>query len=100
MTIVLVLKPEFTTTFTRGVLRIVGTIAGLFLATALVHLLPGSVATQIALIFVFTLLLRWIGPANYGIFGVLISALIVFLISITGVSAKEVIWARGINTAA
>ena len=100
MTIVLVLKPEFTTTFTRGVLRIVGTIAGLFLATALVHLLPGSVATQIVLIFVFTVLLRWIGPANYGIFGVLISALIVFLISITGVSAKEVIWARGINTAA
>jgi len=100
MTIVLVLKPEFTTTFTRGLLRIAGTIAGLFLATLLFHFLPGSVALQIILIFVFTLLLRWFGPANYGIFAVAISALVVLLIAITGVSPQELIWARGINTAA
>jgi len=100
MTIVLVLKPEFTTTFSRGLLRIGGTIVGLFLATALFRFLPYSVALQIVLIFVFTLLLRWVGPANYGIFAVAISALVVFLIAITGVSPKEVIWARGINTAA
>jgi len=100
MTIVLVLKPEFTTTFSRGLLRIAGTIAGLFLATALFRFLPDSVTLQILLIFVFTLLLRWVGPANYGIFAVAISALVVYLIAITGVSPKEVIWARGINTAA
>jgi uncharacterized membrane protein YccC len=100
MTIVLVLKPEFTTTFTRGVLRIGGTIVGLFLATALFHFVPETTTHEIILIFVFTLLLRWVGPANYGIFAVAISALIVFLIAITGVSPKEVIWARGINTAA
>ncbi|HKV64046.1 MAG TPA: FUSC family protein [Candidatus Acidoferrum sp.] len=100
MTIVLVLKPEFTTTFTRGVLRIAGTIVGLFLATALFHLVPGTITLQIILIFLFTLLLRWFGPANYGIFAVAISALVVFLIALTGVSPKEVIWARGMNTAA
>jgi uncharacterized membrane protein YccC len=100
MTIVLVLKPEFTTTFTRGVLRIGGTIVGLFLATALFRFLPESVPLQIVLIFIFTLLLRWVGPANYGIFAVAISALVVLLIAITGVSPKEVIWARGLNTAA
>jgi len=100
MTIVLVLKPEFTTTFTRGVLRIGGTIVGLFLATALFHFIPGTITLQIILIFVFTLLLRWVGPANYGIFAVAVSALIVFLIALTGVSPKELIWARGLNTAA
>src|SRR5213080_1780881 len=100
MTIVLVLKPEFTTTFSRGLLRIAGTIVGLFLATALFRFLPDSATVQIVLIFVFTLLLRWVGPANYGIFAVAISALVVLLIAITGVSPKEVIWARGINTAA
>ena len=100
MTIVLVLKPEFTTTFSRGLLRIGGTIVGLFLATALFRFLPESATLQIVLIFVFTLLLRWVGPANYGIFAVAISALVVLLIAITGVSPKEVIWARGINTAA
>jgi len=100
MTIVLVLKPEFTTTFSRGLLRIGGTIVGLFLATALFRFLPESATLQIVLIFVFTLLLRWVGPANYGIFAVAISALVVLLIAITGVSPKEVIWASGINTAA
>jgi uncharacterized membrane protein YccC len=100
MTIVLVLKPEFTTTFSRGLLRIGGTIAGLFLATALFHFLPQTVTVQIVLIFLFTLMLRWIGRAHYGIFAVAISALVVLLIAITGVSPKELIWARGLNTAA
>ena len=100
MTIVLVLKPEFAVTFTRGVLRITGTILGLLLATALFHFLPIHVATEIILIGVFTFLMRWIGPANYGVFAVLISALVVLLLTINGVSPKEVIVARGLNTAA
>ncbi|PWT85459.1 MAG: hypothetical protein C5B58_03015 [Acidobacteria bacterium] len=98
MTIVLVLKPEFTTTFSRGILRIAGTIAGLFVATALFHFLPIHTATEITLIAVFTFLLRWVGPANYGIFAVAISALVVLLLAIAGVSPKEAIEARGVNT--
>ncbi|HEU0369496.1 MAG TPA: FUSC family protein, partial [Candidatus Acidoferrum sp.] len=98
MTIVLVLKPEFAVTFSRGVLRIAGTLIGLLLATALFHYLPLGTATEIALIGVFTFLMRWVGPANYGIFGVTISALVVMLISITGLAPKEVIQARAINT--
>ena len=98
MTIVLVLKPEFAVTFSRGVLRIVGTLVGLSLATALFHFLPTNTATEIALIAVFMFLVRWIGPANYGVFGIAISALVVLLIAITGVAPKEVIQARAINT--
>src|SRR5207247_6923465 len=89
MTIVLVLKPGFTTTFSRGLLRIGGTIVGLFLATALFRILPESQTLQVVRIFVFTLLLRWVGPANYGIFAAAISALVVLLIAITGVSPKR-----------
>lgn len=100
MTIVLVLKPDFATTFSRGLLRIGGTIAGLLVATALFHFLPATVALQISLIFVFMYLLRWVGPANYGIFAIAISALVVLLIAITGLSPKQVILARGLNTAA
>jgi uncharacterized membrane protein YccC len=98
MTVVLVLKPEFAVTFSRGVLRIVGTLAGLLLATTLFHFLPIHTATEIVLIGLFTFIMRWVGPANYGIFGVAISALVVLLISITGLAPKEVIAARGINT--
>ena len=99
MTIVLVLKPEFAVTFTRGVLRITGTIFGLLLATALFHFLPIHTATEIILIGAFMFLMRWVGPANYGVFAVLISALVVLLLTVNGVSPKEVILARGINTA-
>jgi uncharacterized membrane protein YccC len=98
MTAVLVLKPEFTVTFTRGLLRIAGTILGLLLATAMFHFLPNGIGLEVLLIGAFVFLLRWLGPANYGIFGVAVSALVVLMIAITGVSPKNVIWARGLNT--
>jgi uncharacterized membrane protein YccC len=98
MTAVLVLKPEFTVTFTRGLLRIAGTILGLLLATAMFHILPTGIGLEVILIGAFVFLLRWIGPANYGIFGVAISALVVLMIAITGVAPANVIWARGLNT--
>jgi len=100
MTTVLVLKPEFTVTFTRGLLRIAGTVAGLLLATEMFHFLPTGKAVEIALIAAFVFLLRWVGPANYGIFGVAVSALVVLMIAFTGVSPKDVILLRGINTVA
>src|SRR5437660_6010687 len=58
MTIVLVLKPEFTTTLSRGLLRIGGTIVGLLLATALFPFLPVSPTVHAVLIFLFALLSR------------------------------------------
>jgi len=98
MTIVLVLKPEFAVTFSRGLSRIFGTLLGLLLATALFHFLPIHTATEIALIGAFTFFMRWIGPANYGIFGVAVSALVVLLSSVAGAAPKDLIAARGINT--
>ncbi|HZL56009.1 MAG TPA: FUSC family protein, partial [Bryobacteraceae bacterium] len=100
MTIAIVLKPDFTATFSRGILRIAGTFAGLILATTLFRFLHTGIAADIALMALFTFLLRWIGPANYGIFVTALSALVVLLIATTGVSPREVIAARAINTAA
>jgi uncharacterized membrane protein YccC len=99
MTIAIVLKPDFTATFSRGVLRILGTFAGLVLATVLFHFIHTGLFTDIVLLSLFTFLLRWIGPANYGIFVIALSAMIVLLIATTGVSPREVIAARAINTA-
>lgn len=100
MTIVLVLKPDFSSTFSRGFLRVGGTLAGLVLATLMFHLHPSSESLLIALVFVLTFILRWVGPANYGIFTVNISALVVLFFAIIGVSPKQVIVTRGINTVA
>ncbi len=100
MTIAIVLKPDFTATFSRGVLRLAGTFAGLALATIIFHFFHPSLLIQAAFVGFFTYGLRWIGPANYGIFVVCISALIVFLVGITGVAPSQVIFARAENTAA
>ena len=61
MTIAIVLKPDFTSTFARGVLRMGGTMAGLVLATLLFHFVHTGIVTDIALMAVFTLL-RCDGP--------------------------------------
>ena len=100
MTIAVVLKPDFTTTFSRGVLRLCGTLVGLLVATFLYRVLPYSALTQLVLVGAFTFLLRWAGPANYGIFSVAITGLIVFLIAATGVPPAEVIFERAVNTIA
>jgi uncharacterized membrane protein YccC len=98
MTIAIVLKPDFTSTFARGALRIGGTIVGLVFATLLFHVIHTGVSTDIALMAAFTLLLRWAGPANYGIFVFAVSGLVVLLIAVTGVAPANVIAARAMNT--
>jgi uncharacterized membrane protein YccC len=99
MTIVLVLKPDFATTFSRGVLRITGTLAGLVLATILFHLFPAGLAVRAGLLGLFVFILRWAGPANYGVFTLAVSAVIVLLIALTGVAPNDTIVARGLGTA-
>jgi uncharacterized membrane protein YccC len=98
MTIAVVLKPDFTTTFSRGLLRLSGTFGGLLVATVLYHIFPESALSQLVLVGAFTYLLRSIGPANYGVFSVAVSGLIVFLIAATGIPPKEVIVERATNT--
>lgn len=100
MTVAVVLKPDFTATFSRGVLRLLGTLAGLVLATALFHLLPISSITQLAIVGIFTFCLRYWGPANYGLFTLSVSGLVVFLIAATGSSPGEAVAARALNTVA
>jgi uncharacterized membrane protein YccC len=98
MTIAIVLRPDFSSTFSRGILRVAGTLAGLLLATGLFHFLHAGSAAEIALLAVFVFLLRWIGPANYGVFVTAVSAFVVLLLALAGVSPKAAIAARAVNT--
>jgi len=95
-----VLRPDFTTTFTRGVLRLAGTFAGLLCATALFHELPPSVFASALAITALTFVIRCFGPAHYGITAAGITAVVVFMVSLTGVSPKEVMEVRAFHTAA
>jgi uncharacterized membrane protein YccC len=100
MTVAIVLRPDFTATFTRGVLRLAGTLAGLLVATGLVYFLMPAAGPEIFLIVFFTFLLRCFGSANYGIFVTALTALIVFLVSLTGLAPGPIMIARGLNTLA
>ncbi len=100
MTVAIVLKPDFTSTFSRGILRIGGTLAGLLAATALFYLLPTGPAADIALIALFAFILRRLGPANYGFLVIGVSGVVVLLIAFTGVNPKDAIIARAVNTIA
>jgi uncharacterized membrane protein YccC len=98
MTVAIVLKPDFATTFTRGVLRLAGTLAGLAAATLLYYVLPMPVPAQIALVGLSMFAMRRFGPANYGIFVAGVSSLIVFLFALSGFHPKDVVAARAGNT--
>jgi uncharacterized membrane protein YccC len=100
MTIAIVLKPDFTATFSRGVLRLAGTFVGLAFATELFHLLPPGLAAQVVVIAALTFLMRCFGPANYGIASTAITALVVLLLAVSGLAPKVVIGARALNTVA
>jgi uncharacterized membrane protein YccC len=99
MTIAIVLKPDFASTFSRGLLRLGGTFVGLGFATVLFHRLPASPTAQATAIAALMFVLRCWGPANYGIFVTAVTGMIVLLIGMAGVPPTEVIAARGLNTA-
>jgi uncharacterized membrane protein YccC len=98
MTIAIVLKPDFTATFSRGVLRLAGTFIGLVFATALFHMLSPGIGAQVALIGLLAFVLRCYGPANYAILVAAVTALVVLIFAVVGVGPKGVMAARGINT--
>jgi uncharacterized membrane protein YccC len=94
MTIVLVLKKEFAATFSRVVHRIMGTILGLIFATVLFHFLPHGIGLEVLLVGVLVFILRWAGVGNYGVFTIAMSALVVIVLAITGVSPAKVMLPR------
>lgn len=99
MTVAIILKPDFVGTVSRGILRVAGTLGGLLLATAIYYLLPDSQPVHILLLAAFMLLLRWLGPTNYGIFVAAVSGIVVVLLALTGIAPGDVIGPRAINTA-
>ena len=98
MTVVILLRPDFAGTFSRGLQRIAGTIVGLILATAQIYFLPSTFAVRATLIGICVFLLRLLGPANYGFFAMGVTAAIVLMLSLTGVAPKLLMQARAIDT--
>lgn len=99
MTVAIVLKPDFAATFSRGVLRLAGTFLGLGVATAMVHVLPPAPMAHAIAVGALMYVMRCFGPANYGLFVTVLTAMVVALFTLAGVPAQQVIGARALNTA-
>jgi uncharacterized membrane protein YccC len=98
LTILVVLRPDFASTFQRAVMRVVGTVLGLLLATELVHWVPGGDWYAIALIGLFFFGMRLAGPGNLGLTAISLSGLVVVLLAISGVAPHETLIDRSVAT--
>lgn len=98
LTALVVLRPDFSTTFTRGLSRVAGTILGAGLATVIAAVLrPGPV-----LLTVLVVALSWFAyaffQANYVAFSISVTALVVFLLAFVGLPESDAVVFRVVDT--
>jgi uncharacterized membrane protein YccC len=98
LTILVVLRPDFASTFQRAAMRITGTVIGLLLATVLVHWIPLGLAVPIILVGLFFFGMRFAGPGNLLLSAMSLSALVVVLLSIAGQPPHLTVLPRAVDT--
>ena len=81
LTAVIVLRPEFSITFTRGVARAIGTLLGVVLATAIDVLAHPHGWVLVALVVISVFLCGALFNASYTVFSIAISGVVVFLLA-------------------
>jgi uncharacterized membrane protein YccC len=98
MTAAIVLKPDFAGTFSFGLLRVVGTLIGLALTTALLHFAFGGDWARIALFAVLCFGFRELTTVHYGLGVMLLTGVIVVLLTFEGIAPGETMAARATGT--
>jgi uncharacterized membrane protein YccC len=98
MTTAIVLKPDFAGTFSFGLLRVIGTLFGLALTTALLHFAFDGNWDRIALFALFCFGFRLFTTMHYAIGVMLLTSLIVILLSFEGLAPGDTMTARAIGT--
>lgn len=99
LTVLFVLRPDFGSTFMRGVARYGGTAIGAVAATALTALLAPGDYVLVALATVFAAGVYTFFYANYALFTASITACIVFVVAFSGVDEYTAILDRALDTA-
>lgn len=99
LTVLVVLRPDFGATFQRSLMRVLGTLVGLLLASVVVHyLIGGSTASLIVLLGLFFFGMRLSGPTNVGPASVCLAGVVVVLLSLAGYPAHATVVDRSIDT--
>lgn len=100
MTAALTLRPDYTTTITKGIGRMAGTMLGLVLATGLVHQVFGDLPAQVLLAGVLVFFARSLGLVNFGLSIIPVTGLVVLLTGFAGANPQATILERGLYTLA
>lgn len=95
---VIVLKPDFSATVSRGVARVIGTGVGVIAGGVLVATIHPHGVTFIALIAVCAWLGYSVFAANYALYSVFLTALVILLVSAAESSATRAVENRGFDT--
>lgn len=98
MTAAIVLRPDFGATFSFGLLRVVGTLAGLLLTTALLTLSPHDAWAHLLLMTLLCFAFRYLATAHYGVGVAALTGTVVILLAFEGVPSAEALSDRAINT--
>ena len=97
LTVAIVLKPDFGSVFTRAVQRGAGTLLGVLLGSALLAFLPRD-AWVLAAMALAAGLLPWARNANFGLFSVFQTPVIILLLDLTVPSGPGLVGARLTDT--
>ena len=100
MTALLVLRPEFQDTFTRGIARIAGTIIGAAIATLIVNAFAPGPAALTLLLLVFVWGCYALVRMNYTLFTICLTGYIVFILMLSGVAEMTAATTRALYTIA
>ncbi|MBU6476632.1 MAG: FUSC family protein [Xanthomonadaceae bacterium] len=99
MTVAIVLKPDFGATWRYGLLRVAGTLGGLLLTTAVLHIGGvGNFWIALSLMAVLCFAFRELATVHYGIAVVCLTGTVVILLSFYGIPAAASVQARAVDT--
>jgi uncharacterized membrane protein YccC len=99
LTVIFVMRPDFASTFSRGLQRYAGTVVGAVAATALTVVLDPGNWTLAVLVAIFAAIFYATLFAQYAIFTAAITAMIVFFIAFDGVHEWTTVTDRLLDTA-
>ncbi|UOY03101.1 FUSC family protein [Blastococcus sp. PRF04-17] len=97
LTVAIVLKPDFGSVFTRAVQRGAGTLLGVLIGSALLAALPRDAWVLVAMAG-FAALLPWARNANFGLFSVFQTPVIILLLDLALPSGPGLVGARLTDT--
>jgi hypothetical protein len=99
MTALLVLRPQWNSTLSRGIARTLGTLAGAGIALLLARFVPLNMVVVVALVLVCAWGCYALQAVNYAVFSMFTTMYVVFLFRVGGFSQTAAAHVRLMNTA-